>query len=189
LTAFLNENRNRYVLLWTALNRPEYLCPGAFWTIFARLMEHLTDCRSFNDLRQAFNSVDRVVTKKTNGVCVFNLGHGKSAYRLIAGVMDWIAVRAHNQDQFDYAKMLGSLVTEYEVSQKRRTKLQFAGLELLKAVTDSSGMTQAELARVLAVEQGTVSKIMSGARSITLDHAKRLARRFKMRPEAFLDLD
>jgi antitoxin component HigA of HigAB toxin-antitoxin module len=34
-----------------------------------------------------------------------------------------------------------------------------------------------------------VSKIMSGARSITLDHAKRLARRFKMRPEAFLDLD
>ena len=39
LTAFLTENRNRYVLLWTALNRPEYLCPGAFWTIFARLMQ------------------------------------------------------------------------------------------------------------------------------------------------------
>jgi hypothetical protein len=36
---------------------------------------------------------------------------------------------------------------------------------------------------------GTVSKIMSGARSITVDHAKRLARRFKMRPGAFLDLD
>jgi antitoxin component HigA of HigAB toxin-antitoxin module len=39
------------------------------------------------------------------------------------------------------------------------------------------------------IEQGTVSKLMSGGRSITLDHAKRLARRFKMRPEAFLDLD
>jgi antitoxin component HigA of HigAB toxin-antitoxin module len=30
---------------------------------------------------------------------------------------------------------------------------------------------------------------MSGARSIAVDHAKRLARRFKMLPEAFLDLD
>jgi antitoxin component HigA of HigAB toxin-antitoxin module len=104
-------------------------------------------------------------------------------------VMDWIAVRAHNQDQFDYTKMLGNLVTEYEVSQKRRTKPQLAGLELLKAVTESSGMTQADLAKVLDIRQGTVSKIMSGARSITLDHAKRLARRFKMRPESFLDLD
>jgi len=100
-----------------------------------------------------------------------------------------VAVRAHNQDQFDYAKMLGSLVTEYEISQKRRTKSQLAALELLKAVAESSGMTQAELAKLLDIEQGTVSKIMSGARSITLDHAKRVARRFKMRPEAFLDLD
>ena len=55
-------------------------------------------------------------------------------------VVDWIAVRAHNQDQFDYAKMLGNLVTEYEVSQKRKTKLRLAGLELLRAVTESSGM-------------------------------------------------
>jgi antitoxin component HigA of HigAB toxin-antitoxin module len=104
-------------------------------------------------------------------------------------VMDWIAVRAHNQDQFDYAKTLGSLVTEYEISQKRRTKSQLAALELLKAVAESSGMTQAELAKVLDIEQGTASKIMSGARSITPDHAKRVARRFKMRPEAFLDLE
>jgi hypothetical protein len=34
LIAFLTESRNRYVLLWTALNRPEYLWPLAFWTIF-----------------------------------------------------------------------------------------------------------------------------------------------------------
>jgi plasmid maintenance system antidote protein VapI len=115
--------------------------------------------------------------------------HDEAENREMIRVMDWIAVRAHNQDQFDYAKMLGNLVTEYEISQKRRTKPQLAGLELLKAVTESSGITQAELAKVLDIEQGTVSKIMSGARSITLDHAKRLARRFKMRPESFLDLD
>src|SRR3984893_12546167 len=115
--------------------------------------------------------------------------HDEAENREMIRVMDWIAVRAHNQAQFVYAKMLGSLANDYESSQKRRTKPQFPVLELLKAVTDSSGMTQAELARVLDIEQGTVSKILSGARSITLDHAKRLARRFKMRPEAFLDLE
>jgi antitoxin component HigA of HigAB toxin-antitoxin module len=45
-------------------------------------------------------------------------------------------------------------------------------------------MTQA----ATSLKSWIVSKIMSGARSVTLDHAKRLARRFKMRPEAFLDL-
>ena len=30
---------------------------------------------------------------------------------------------------------------------------------------------------------------MTGARSITLDHAKRVSRYFKMAPEAFLDLE
>jgi antitoxin component HigA of HigAB toxin-antitoxin module len=103
-------------------------------------------------------------------------------------VMDWIAVRAENRDQFDYAKILGDQVTEYEVAQKRRVKAELSGLELLKAVVESSGMTQSELASVLGVAQGTVSKITTGARSITLDHAKRLARHFKMRPEGFLDL-
>jgi hypothetical protein len=78
--------------------------------------------------------------------------HDEAENREMIRVMDWIAVRAHNQDQFDYAKMLGNLVTEYEVSQKRRTKPQLAGLELLKAVTESSGMTQAELAKVLEIE-------------------------------------
>src|SRR3954451_15095998 len=98
--------------------------------------------------------------------------HDQAENKEMIRVMDWIAVRAHNQDQFGYAKMLGDLVTEYEITQKRRTKSQLSGHELLKAVTESSGMTQAELAKVLDIEQGTVSKIMSGARSITVDHAK-----------------
>jgi HTH-type transcriptional regulator / antitoxin HigA len=103
-------------------------------------------------------------------------------------VMDWIAVRAQNRDQFDYAKMLGDLVTEYEGAQKRRVKSGLIGLELLKAVVESSGITQDELANILGVAQSTVSKIVTGARSITVDHAKRLASYFKMSPEAFLGL-
>ena len=108
--------------------------------------------------------------------------HDEAENKEMIRVMDWIAVRAHNQDQFDYAKMLGNPVTEFEVSQKQRARGDLSGLELLKAVTESSGATQAELAKILGIEQGTMSKIMSGTRSITVDHAKRLGRRFKMRP-------
>jgi antitoxin component HigA of HigAB toxin-antitoxin module len=115
--------------------------------------------------------------------------HDEAENEEMIRVMDWIAVRAHNRDQFDYAKMLGDLATEYEVTHRRRVKSELGGLELLRAVTESSGLTQADLANVLGVAQGTVSKIITGARSITVDHAKRAARYFKMRPEAFLDLD
>jgi mRNA-degrading endonuclease HigB of HigAB toxin-antitoxin module len=50
------------------------------------IMERLTECHSFNELRGVFNSVDRVITRKENAVCVFDLGHGKNSYRLIAAV-------------------------------------------------------------------------------------------------------
>jgi mRNA interferase HigB len=50
------------------------------------VMERLTDCRSFRDLREVFNSVNRVITKRANAVCVFKLGPGKSAYSLIAAI-------------------------------------------------------------------------------------------------------
>jgi mRNA interferase HigB len=50
------------------------------------IMESLTDCGSYNGLRRIFNSVDRVITRQGNAVCVFNLGHGKNAYRLIAAI-------------------------------------------------------------------------------------------------------
>ena len=69
---------------------------------------------------------------------LLRLIHDEAENAEMIRVMDWIAVRAQNRDQFDYAKMLGSLVT--------------------------------------------------GARSITVDHARRASRYFKMAPEAFLDL-
>ena len=66
--------------------------------------------------------------------------HDEAENREMIRVMDWIAVRAHNQDQFDYAKLLGSLVTEYEVSHKRRTKPQLADLELLEAINEAEAL-------------------------------------------------
>jgi mRNA interferase HigB len=50
------------------------------------LMENLEDCRSFIDLRRLFNTVDQVEAASGRTVCVFNLSHGKNAYRLISAI-------------------------------------------------------------------------------------------------------
>jgi antitoxin component HigA of HigAB toxin-antitoxin module len=100
--------------------------------------------------------------------------------------MDWIAVRAHTKDQYDYAGTLGDLVTAYETAHGMRVDFDLSGLDLLKEIVKQSGTTQAQLASILGVEQGTVSKIMTGTRSITLDHARRLAKHFKVRWSALL---
>ena len=85
------------------------------------------------------------------------------------------------KNQYDYAKTLGILVTEYEIAVGNRVEVSLVGLSLLKEIVQQSGVTQAKLASIMGIEQGTVSKIMTGARSITVDHAKRLAKHFKVR--------
>jgi antitoxin component HigA of HigAB toxin-antitoxin module len=114
--------------------------------------------------------------------------HDKVDFENAMQVMNWIAVRAHTKDQYDYAGTLGDLVTAYEVANDLRIKFDLTGLDLLKEIVKQSATTQAQLASILGVEQGTVSKIMTGARSITVDHAKRLAKHFKVRAAALLEV-
>jgi antitoxin component HigA of HigAB toxin-antitoxin module len=102
--------------------------------------------------------------------------------------MDWIAIQAHNTDMEDYAATLADLVTTYEVANDLRVKFKLSGLELLKEIVSRSGVTQVKLASILGVEQGTVSKIMNGDRSITVEHAKRIAKHFKVKAAALLDV-
>jgi antitoxin component HigA of HigAB toxin-antitoxin module len=125
-------------------------------------------------------------------LCMFFLPrpiHDEIGFGNSVEVMDWIAVRASNQDQYDYAKMLGDLVTEYEIASNRRVEVKLTGLKLLKAIVEQNEVTQSDLAKILSVEQGTVSKIMTGARKITLDHAKKIARQFKVRASALVDIE
>jgi mRNA interferase HigB len=41
---------------------------------------------SFNDLRKVFNDVDQTPVASGKLVCVFNIGYGKNAYRLITSI-------------------------------------------------------------------------------------------------------
>jgi len=51
---------------------------------------------------------------------------------------------------------------------RKRVEVSLVGLALFKEIVQQSGVTQANLASIMGIEQGTVSKITTGARSITV---------------------
>jgi antitoxin component HigA of HigAB toxin-antitoxin module len=134
-------------------------------------------------------ALPRIAPERFEDLCKVHMPrtiHDKNEFDETVRVMDWIAIQAHNTDMEDYAATLADLVTTYEVANDLRVKPKLSGLELLKEIVSRSGVTQVKLASILGVEQGTVSKIMTGDRSITIEHAKRIAKHFKVKAAALL---
>jgi len=50
-----------------------------------------------------------------------------------------------------------------------------------------NAMNSSDLARLLGIHVSMGSKILKGERSLTVDHIKKLATRFHVRPDVFLD--
>ena len=104
-------------------------------------------------------------------------------------VADWISPRAENEAQLDYLELLGDLLDEYENrNQKSREGEDSTPLELLNYLVEENDITTRELGKILGVDHSVAARILKGERKITVEHAKKLADRFKLRPEAFLNL-
>jgi len=104
-------------------------------------------------------------------------------------VADWISLRAENDAQLDYLELLGDLLDEYENRAKsRKHDEKSSPLELLNYLVEENKITTRELGKILEVDHSVAARILKDERKITVDHAKKLADRFKLRPEAFLDL-
>ena len=104
-------------------------------------------------------------------------------------VADWIALRAENEAQLDYRELLGDLLDEYENRTKKSSQRhESTPLQLLNYLVEENEITTRGLGEVLGVDHSVAARILKGERKITVEHAKKLADRFKLRPEAFLDL-
>jgi HTH-type transcriptional regulator / antitoxin HigA len=104
-------------------------------------------------------------------------------------VADWISLRAENDAQLDYLELLGDLLDEYENRAKsRKHDEKSTPLELLNYLVEENKITTRELGKILEVDHSVAARILKDERKITVGHAKKLADRFKLRPEAFLDL-
>ena len=104
-------------------------------------------------------------------------------------VMDWIAVPAQNRAQFDYAKMLWDLVTEYEIAQQSKGKIKAqrvgtleSGHRIKRLDASGAGEGLGRRARYCFEDHDGRAADYRGSRQACVPI-------FKMAPEAFLDLE
>jgi antitoxin component HigA of HigAB toxin-antitoxin module len=86
-----------------------------------------------------------------------------------------------------YLETLVQLVQAYEASHNPVGRPRDGGIGLLRHLLDENDLSASDLGRLLGVHPSMGSKILSGERSLTVDHVKTLGARFRVSPGAFLE--
>jgi len=86
-----------------------------------------------------------------------------------------------------YLETLVQLVEVYEAEHHAIDTSDISGIDALKHLLDENGMNASDLARLLGVHPSMGSKLLKGERSLTVNHLRKLAARFKVSPELFID--
>ncbi len=89
--------------------------------------------------------------------------------------------------QASYMETLVQLVQAYKASHHAIDCSGISGLDSLKHLLEQSKMNASDLARLLGVHVSMGSKVLKGDRSLTVEHLKTLAARFKFNPEMLFD--
>ena len=92
------------------------------------------------------------------------------------------------QGQELYLETLVQLVQVYEAQHHAIDVSGLSGVEALRHLLAENNMSASDLARLLGVHVSMGSKILKGERSLTVDHLRKLADRFKVRAELFMAL-
>ena len=103
----------------------------------------------------------------------------------IGTIDDLMALGRLTRGQELYLETLVQLVQAYEAAHHEIEVRR--GIPALRHLLDAHGLTGSDLARLLGVHPSMGSKVLRCERSLTVDHIKRLAEHFNVRPEVFLD--
>ena len=109
-------------------------------------------------------------------------------YDAALGVLDSLAVRPEGSldpGEQDYFDTLTMLVEAYDREHFVIEKEQPNPLAMLKYLMQESGLTQAELGRLLG-NRSLASQILNGHRQLSKTHIRKLADYFKVSPALFL---
>ena len=98
-----------------------------------------------------------------------------------------MAVAKLTKGQALYLETLVQLVQAFEAEHHAIDTAGISALDSLKHLLAENEMTASDLARLLGVHASLGSKILKGVRSLTVDHIRKLATRFKVSPRLFLD--
>jgi HTH-type transcriptional regulator/antitoxin HigA len=87
-------------------------------------------------------------------------------------------------EESELLRLLGSPITQFEKTHFRIPDPK--PYELLKGILEESGLKQRDLLDIFGL-RSTISEVLAGKRAITKSQALKLAERFKIHPEAFID--
>lgn len=109
-------------------------------------------------------------------------------YNAAAAILDRLAVQPEgslSRGEQDYLDTLTLLVEAYDDAHVQLKAARLDPLDALKYLMDESGMTQAELGRLLG-NPALASLILNGHRAMSKTHIRILADHFKVEPGIFL---
>jgi HTH-type transcriptional regulator/antitoxin HigA len=99
-------------------------------------------------------------------------------------VIDSLIDRDHLEpDEKDYLDVLSDLVERFEKEHHSISPLPDG--ELLQHLIETSGTTQAKVARETGIAESTISEVIAGKRKLSRSHIGKLARHFNVQPGAF----
>jgi HTH-type transcriptional regulator / antitoxin HigA len=102
-------------------------------------------------------------------------------------MIDQLMTRAKlTQGQELYLETLVQLVQAYESEHHPIDTSDLRGIDSLRHILAENQMNASDLARLFGIHPSMGSKILNGERSLTVEHVKKLAKRFKVRPELFI---
>lgn len=91
-----------------------------------------------------------------------------------------------NRDQSDWFELVADLIADYEASTEKKAK-PLPVSKRLAGLLEAHGMKAADLGKLLELEPSMGSKIIKGARQLTVAHIRKLARHFALPAEYFLE--
>ncbi|MDQ2900390.1 MAG: helix-turn-helix domain-containing protein [Acidobacteriota bacterium] len=87
-------------------------------------------------------------------------------------------------EERELAALLTLLIEDFE--SKRYTLRRATPLETLREIVEANGLMQKDLLDVFG-QESVVSEVMNGKRGLSQSHVAKLARRFNVSPELFLN--
>jgi len=111
--------------------------------------------------------------------------HDETDYENTVEMIDRLAGFGLSADQEDYLDALATFVESYERDRFPMGESRIAPLEALKFLMAENGMSASDLGRLLG-NRTLGAALLSGRRSLSKAHIKKLAAHFKVQPGLFL---
>ena len=109
--------------------------------------------------------------------------HYENTVEMIDGLM---AAGRLTKGQELYLETLVQLVEAHDARHHSIEAADVSGLAALRHLLAENGMNASDLARLLGVHASMGSKILKGERSLTVEHLRKLADRFRVSPDVFM---